>query len=82
MGIDDCMNGDVIYYRSVAGIYSYGVNDSAITPVLLANPGSDGSEVNIHYKGIIIAEDVMYVNGLESGSGSTGSDGPIYRVQL
>jgi hypothetical protein len=80
--IDVSMDGDTIYYRSVAGIHAYNVSSNAIAPILLDDMTYSGSEVFIHYTGINVADNAMIVVGLESTSGSTGADGPIYRVTL
>ncbi|KIG18017.1 hypothetical protein DB30_01904 [Enhygromyxa salina] len=81
--VDVSMDGELIYYNSVAGIYAYGVNSGTIEPVLLNRAGYDQTEdpkVYVQYTGITLARDVMYVVGLESPDGSSGSDGKIYRV--
>jgi len=80
--VDVSMDGSTIYYNSVAGIYSYDVVSAAVTPVLLDDQTYSGSSVSIHYTGINVSDGALTVIGLESTSGATGSDGPIYRVAL
>lgn len=79
---DVSMEGDLIYYRSTSGIYSFNVNTGAVAPILLDDMTYSGSDTFVHYTGINVGDGSMYVYGLESQSGSSGSDGPIYRVAL
>ncbi len=80
---DVSMDGDTIYYNSVAGIYAYGVDSGEITPILLDNANYDGNGLFIKYTGINLdGNGSMYILGLESSDGAGGSDGSIYRVTL
>ncbi|MEZ4452627.1 MAG: hypothetical protein R3B09_24420 [Nannocystaceae bacterium] len=75
--IDDATT---IYYRSHSGVYAYDVGTRAVTPVLLEDVGYSGSGLYITYAGLSWSDVGLFVVGLESMSGSTGADGPVYRV--
>lgn len=81
-GQDVSIDGTILYYRSNSGIYSYDVTTRAVTPVLLDDMNYAGTGVFITYTGLAGGDGALHVVGLESESGSTGADGPTYRVAL
>lgn len=79
---DVAIDGTTLYYRSNSGIFAYDVADKTVTPVLLDDLTYSGSDVFITYTGLAVGDGSLFTIGLESTSGATGSDGPIYRVAL
>lgn len=79
---DVAIDGTTLYYRSNSGIYAYDVATRAVTPVLLDDVNYTGSGVFVKYTGLAAGDGSLFAVGLESTSGSTGADGPIYRIAL
>ncbi|MCA9698500.1 MAG: hypothetical protein KC431_13310 [Myxococcales bacterium] len=75
------MDGSTIYYASVSGVHGYDVLSNEVKPVLLNDMTYSGSDVFIHYTDLGPDTGSMVVIGLESTNGSTGADGPYYRVR-
>jgi hypothetical protein len=76
-------SGSSIYYRSTSGIHAFDTAANTVTPILLDNNGySSETPFYIHYTGLNVAVNSMFVAGLESTDGATGADGPIYRLPL
>jgi hypothetical protein len=74
-------SGNRIIYRSTSGVHAYDTTTNTVTPILLDDNGySSETPLYIHYTGINTTENAMFVYGLESTSGATGADGPIYRL--
>jgi hypothetical protein len=67
-------------YVGGSGVFAYHLDDGRVVPVLL-EPIDE--EVRISYRYPVVLESgMLYVTGLTSYSGSTGADGPVYRVDL
>lgn len=81
-GSNVTLDGSVIYYRSSSGVYAYDVGTKAVTPVLLEDRNYSGSGVFVTYTSLSWSDVGLFVVGLESASGATGADGPVYRVAL
>lgn len=79
---DITIDGTTIYYRSNSGVYAYDVVSRAVTPVLLEDRNYSGSGITVTYTGLSFSDAGLFVMGLESMSGSTGADGPVYRVSI
>lgn len=71
--------GDWMIYGASAGIFAFNLRTQVIRPVLL----EEGGPPFITYRyPTVLTSGVLFVVGLTSQSGSTGADGPIYRVDL
>lgn len=79
---DIAVDGTTLYYRSNSGVYAYDVASKTVTPVLLDDRGYAGDGKLVTYTGLVNGDGALFMIGLTSTSGATGSDGPIYRVGL
>lgn len=79
---DVAIDGTTLHYRSNTGVYGYDVATKTVAPVLLDNRNYDHRGVFVTYTGLNAGDGGLFVVGLESTSGSTGADGPVYRVRL
>ena len=79
---DIAIAGTTLYYSSNSGIYAYDVVSKTVTPVLLDDVGYADAGLTVKYTGLAAGDTALFTLGLESMSGSTGADGPLYRVAL
>lgn len=79
---DITIDGTTIFYRSNSGVYAYDTGAMTVTPILLDDLDYAGTGVLVTYTGLGFGDGGLFVTGLESMSGSIGSDGPTYRVAL
>lgn len=81
-GQDVAVHGTTLYYRSNSGIYAYDVASREVTPVLLDDLSYGDSGLLIKYTELASGEGSLFTTGLTSTTGSTGAEGPTYRVAL
>ena len=63
-------------YIANDGFFTYDMGANKVTPILL-----NARDNSVVYRYPVILDDgTMFVQGLESSSGATGADGPVYRV--
>ncbi|MFT3769950.1 MAG: hypothetical protein QM820_31360 [Minicystis sp.] len=66
----------LIGYIGKEGFFTYDLNANKVTPILL-----NARDNSVVYRYPVILDDgSMFVQGLESTSGATGADGPVFRV--
>jgi hypothetical protein len=82
-GSDFFLWGDKLIYVGNGGVFSYGLDDETVVPILLSpRPEvADGKRVDYRYP-TVLENGLMFVTGLTSESGAVGADGPIYMVDL
>jgi hypothetical protein len=74
-------SGNRIIYRSTSGVHAYDTTTNTVTPLLLDDNGySSETPWSVRYVGLNVTDNALLVFGLESDDGSTGADGPIYRL--
>lgn len=68
--------GSLVGYIGNAGFFTYDLSANMVRPILL-----NARDNSVVYRYPVILDDgSMFVQGLESSSGATGADGPVYRV--
>jgi hypothetical protein len=67
----------VVGYIGNDGFFTYDMNANKVTPILL---NARDNSVTYRYP-VLLDDGAMFVQGLESSSGATGADGPVYRVK-
>lgn len=66
----------LIGYIGREGFFTYDLKANKVTPILL-----NARDNSVVYRYPVLLEDgTMFVQGLESTSGATGADGPVFRV--
>jgi hypothetical protein len=64
-------------YIGQSGLFTFDLDSQAVKPVLL-----NARDNSVVYRYPVLLEDgSLFVQGLESTSGATGAEGPVYRVQ-
>lgn len=70
-----------IVYRGQDGVFRYNMSTDAIKPVLLTPRKEEANGEWLTYKYLSVLDDgTLFIQGLLGSAGSTGADGPIYRV--
>lgn len=67
---------NVMGYIGSSGFFTYDLGTKAVKPVLL---NARDNSVTYRYP-VVLDDGTMFVQGLESESGSIGADGPLFRV--
>ena len=77
---DAALHSGTMVYIGQTGLFQLDLTSGIVTTVLL--DGTDGSE-SVEYRYPMPLDDgTVYVVGLESTCGSTGADGPVFKVAL
>ncbi len=72
--------GRWVVYIGGVGVFGYHLDEDRVMPVLLV---PIDEEVRVSYRHPVVLDDgTLFVTGLTSSSGTTGADGPVYRVSL
>jgi hypothetical protein len=75
---DLARKGSVVGYIGQSGFFTFDMNTNEVSPILL-----NGRDNSVVYRYPVILDDgSAFVQGLESQSGATGADGPLYRVDI
>ncbi|HEY8375727.1 MAG TPA: hypothetical protein VIK91_04520 [Nannocystis sp.] len=77
---DVAVDGTTLYYRGNSGIFAYDVAARTVTPVLLDDINYSGAGLFVTYTGLAAGDGSLFAVGLQSMSGATGADGPVYRI--
>ena len=71
--------GSKLVYESLSGIYLFDLVSRAFVPIILTEREWD---IRVTWRGPVILDDgTLFVTGLESESGSVGSEGPVWMIE-
>jgi len=74
---------DYFIYVGNSGLFAFNPAQSEIVPILLEPRMGETSDVRVDYRyPVVLDNGTLFVTALESESGATGADGPIYQVDL
>jgi len=73
------LHGDQVVYIGNMGVFAYRLGPGDVAPILLEPLDAP---VRVEYRNPqVLSDGTLFVQALESESGSVGADGPIYRVE-